>query len=78
MSAADWLSEFLRQIKRICGYLLSWVLPEADLKTKIHICIAGLRDKSKEIVRLEREISHHKKQVSPTDTQSPVLLGTPG
>ena len=54
------------------------VLPEADLKTKIHICIADLRDKSKESSEIGKgnKPTQGINQVPPTDTQSPVLLGS--
>lgn len=56
------------------------MLPEADLKTKIHTCIADLRDESKGSSEIGKgnKPTQGIKQVTPTDTQSPVLLGKPG
>ena len=73
-----WVLQKQRNLR--CSWVLVWVFPEADLKTNIHTCIVGLRDKSKESSEIGKgnKPSQGIKQVTPTDTQSPVLLGTPG
>ena len=73
-----WVLQNQRNLR--CSWVLVWVLPEADLKTKIHICIADLRDKSKESSEIGKgnKPTQGINQVPPTDTQSPVLLGSLG
>ena len=57
-----------------------WYLEGGKGKEKIHICIADLRDKSKESSEIGKgnKPTQGINQVPPTDTQSPVLLGSLG